>query len=217
VPDGIPATRIVRRVANESIKDSFAHLMRAETQSWRDYVSSGALGSPTLLMDIDILLQRDPTPLFDGSFDIGLTYTTEPTLHPFNAGAILIDPARREAAQSFFTVLDDYVADLVPDHQEWYGDQMALADYVGVDDVSDWRGVVDRTARGIRLRAFPADIWNASLALDDADRPVFARMADAGLVHFKGERKGLMLRYATEILGIRAHEDETVPGGWIFT
>jgi hypothetical protein len=216
VPDRIPANLIFRREAGESIKESFAHLMRAETRTWRAYIASDAVRGPTMLMDIDILLQKDPTPLFDGSFDIGLTYTKEPTLHSFNAGVILIDPIQRAAIRKFFTRLDDYVADLEPEYQEWYGDQMALVDVVGNDDVSGWRGVMDRETDDVRLRAYPAEDWNASLALDGANKPVFAPMPDAGLVHFKGDRKGLMLRYATEVLGITAREDAAAPGGWVF-
>jgi hypothetical protein len=217
MPDGIAATHVFRRTAGESIKESFTHLMRAETRTWCAYAESDLLRRPTVLMDVDILLQRSPAALFDGSFDIGLTYTKEPTLHPFNAGVILIDPRRRDPVQRFFATLDEYVADLAPDHQEWYGDQMALADAVGTDDVSGWQGAVDRAMNGMRLRAVPAVDWNASLALDADNKPLFAPMPGRGLVHFKGERKGLMLRYATEVLGIRAEEDASVPGGWRFT
>jgi hypothetical protein len=217
VPDGIPATHIFRRAAGESIKESFAHLMRAETQTWREYISSDALRGPTLLMDIDILVQRDPSGLFDGSFDIGLTYTNDATLHPFNAGVLLIDPTKRKSPiLNFFAMLDETVVDLVPEYQEWYGDQIALMQAVGADDVSTWRGVVDLENDGIALRLFPAEEWNASLALDAGNTPIFASMPEAGLVHFKGERKGLMLRYATEVLGIAAREDASAPGGWIF-
>ncbi len=218
VPDGIPANGIYRREAHESIKDSFTHLMRAETQTWREYVASDAVRGPTVLMDIDILLQRDPSGLFDGSFDIGLTYTKEPTLHPFNAGVLLIDPTLKPSpGVNFFAILDEYVADLVPEYQEWYGDQMALVEAVGTDDVANWQGIVTRENDAIRIRAFPAADWNASLALDADNKPVFAPIPNAGLVHFKGERKGLMLRYATEVLGITAREDANAPGGWVFT
>ena len=218
VPDGIPATHVFRRHAGESIKDSFTHLMRAETQTWRDYVSSETMRGPTVLMDIDILLQRSPAVLFDGGFDIGLTYTTDSTLHPFNAGVILIDPTTRKSpVMNFFTMLDEHVATLGAEHQEWYGDQMALAEIVGAGGVSNWRGVVDSETDGVRLRALPANDWNASLPLDSNDKAIFAALPDAGLVHFKGERKGLMLRYATEILALTAREDASVPGGWAVT
>jgi hypothetical protein len=218
IPDGIAATHIFRRHAGESIKESFVHLMRAETQTWREYVSSEALRGPTVLMDTDMLLQHDPAPLFDGAFDIGLTYTNDATLHPFNAGVILIDPRAHKAPMlNFFAQLDEYVATLGPEHQEWYGDQMGLAQAVGTDDASSWRGVVDRVNDGIAMRLFPAADWNASLALDADNKPIFTAMPDAGLVHFKGDRKGQMLRYATEVLGIGCREDASAPGGWAFT
>ena len=218
VPDGIGATHVFRRPANESIKDSFTHLMRAETQTWRDYIASDALRGRTVLMDIDMLLQHDPTPLFNGSFDIGLTYTNDATLHPFNAGVILIDPTlHKSPILNFFAQLDETVTDLAPEYQEWYGDQMALVQAVGTGDVARWRGVTDRTNDGINMRLFPATDWNASLALDADNKPIFAALPEAGLVHFKGERKGLMLRYATEVLGINAREDANAPGGWMFT
>jgi hypothetical protein len=218
IPDGIPATHIFRRSAGESIKASFVHLMRAETQTWREYVSSEAMRGPTVVMDIDILLQRSPAALFDGSFDIGLTYTNDATLHPFNAGVILIDPTAHKAPMlNFFAQLDEYVATLSAEHQEWYGDQMGLAQAVGTDNAVTWRGVVDRVNDGVALRLFPVADWNASLALDADNKPIFAAMPEAGLVHFKGDRKGLMLRYATEVLGIAAREDANAPGGWLFT
>ena len=217
IPDDIPATRIFRRAAGETVKESFAHLMRAETQTWRAYMASDLVRGPTLFMDIDILVQRSPFALFDGNFDLGLTYTTDMSRHAFNAGVMLVDPTRRDIVRGIFDRLDKLVEGYRAEHQEWYGDQMALEELVDAPDVTDWRGTLDRTAGDARLRLFPAHDWNASFALDDADKPIFAPLPDAGLVHFKGERKGLMLRYATEILGIDAKEDATVAGGWRFT
>ena len=214
VPDGLPCARVFRRAAGETIKESFATLMLAEALTWSAYVRSDAMRGPTVLMDVDMLMQRSPFALFDGGFDIGLTYTTEPSLHAFNAGVILIDPARRDRVVDFFARLAASVAAAPPDQREWYGDQIALARLMGAPDVARWTGVVDQATDGVRVRAWPADDWNASHALDGANKPVFAALPHAGLVHFKGERKGIMLRYATEVLGIPANEDAAQPGGW---
>ena len=66
-------------------------------------------------------------------------------------------------------------------------------------------------------RLLPAAEWNYSNPLDASDKPVFAPAPEAGIVHFKGERKALMLRYASEVLGLEITKDAASPGGWSVT
>ena len=218
VPGGLGCDLVFRRPSNRPIEASFDRLMAEETETWRAYEAAGHLSGPTLLIDADLMFQRDPFALFDGGFDVGLTYVTEAELHPFNSGVILIDPARRGVAGDYLAAIDALVAGYPPEHQSWYGDQMAIAALLGDPEFPPGTdAAMDRKADGIRYRLLPAGEWNYSAALDADDKPVFAPATDAGIVHFKGERKALMLRYASEVLGFEIKEDAASPGGWSVT
>ena len=98
VPGGLDCDLVFLRASNRPIEASFDRLMAEETETWRAYEAAGHLSGPTLLIDADLMFQRDPFALFDGGFDVGLTYVTGAELHPFNSGVILIDPTRRGVA-----------------------------------------------------------------------------------------------------------------------
>ena len=98
---------------------------------------------------------------------MGLTYVTGAELHPFNSGVILIDPGRGRVAQSYLAAIDALVAGYPPEHQSWYGDQMAIAALLGDPEFAPCTDeVMDREANGIRYRLLPAAEWNYSADLD---------------------------------------------------
>lgn len=218
VPDNLGCDLVFRRASPGPIEASFDQLMAEETATWCAYEAAGHLSGPTILVDADLMFQRDPFVLFNGGFDVGLTYVTRAELHPFNSGVILIDPARVGAARDYLAAIDDLVAGYAPEYRSWYGDQMAIAALLGNPEFADGTSnVMDREAGGIRYRLLPAADWNYSAALDANDKPVFAPAPEVGIVHFKGERKELMLRYASEVLGLEIAEDAAGPGGWRVT
>jgi hypothetical protein len=218
VPEALGCDLVFRRASSRSIEASFDQLMAEETATWRAYEAAGHMSGPTILIDADLMFQRDPFALFDGGFDVGLTYVTGAELHPFNSGVILMDPDRGGAARGTLAAIDDLVAGYAPEHRSWYGDQMALAALLGNPEFGHGTNdVMDREAGGVRYRLLPAEEWNYSAPLDANDKPVFAPAPDAGIVHFKGERKEYMLRYACEVLGLEIAEDAASPGGWRVT
>jgi hypothetical protein len=218
VPEALGCDLVFRRASSRSIEASFDQLMAEETATWRAYEAAGHMSGPTILIDADLMFQRDPFALFDGGFDVGLTYVTGAELHPFNSGVILMDPDRGGAARGTLAAIDDLVAGYAPEHRSWYGDQMALAALLGNPEFGHGTNdVMDREAGGVRYRLLPAEEWNYSAPLDANDKPVFAPAPDAGIVHFKGERKEYMLRYACEVLGMEIAEDAASPGGWRVT
>lgn len=218
VPSVLDCDLVFRRASPRPIEDSVKELMAEETATWCAYEAAGHLKGPTILIDADLIFQRDPFALFDGGFDVGLTYVTEAGLHPFNSGVILIDPARPGLAADYLTRIDDLVAGYGDAHRSWYGDQRAIAALLGDPKFPPGTNhIMDRKADGIRYRFIPAADWNYSEPLDANDRPVFAPAPAAGIVHFKGERKGVMARYATEVLGLEIAEDAANPGAWRVT
>ena len=218
VPETLGCDLVFRRASRRPIEASFDQLMAEETAPWRAYEAAGHLSGPTILVDADLMFQRDPFALFDGGFDVGLTYVTGAELHPFNSGVILIDSARVGVARDYLAAIDDLVDGYAPEHRSWYGDQMAISALLGNPEFGDGTGnVMDRAAGGVRYRLLPAADWNYSAALDANDKPVFEANGGAGIVHFKGERKAFMLRYASEVLGLEIAEDATGPGGWRVT
>jgi len=218
VPEALGCDLVFRRASSRSIEASFDQLMAEETATWRAYEAAGHMSGPTILIDADLMFQRDPFALFDGGFDVGLTYVTGAELHPFNSGVILMDPDRGGEARGTLAAIDDLVAGYAPEHRSWYGDQMALAALLGNPEFGHGTNdVMDREAGGVRYRLLPAEEWNYSAPLDANDKPVFAPAPDAGIVHFKGERKEYMLRYACEVLGLEIAEDAASPGGWRVT
>ncbi len=95
VPAKLNCDHIFRFQTDRSQKECFDRLMVEEVACWQTYFSSDLFAGPTVLIDVDLLVQKNPFPLFDAGFDIGLTYTDSPDLHTFNSGVILVDPARR--------------------------------------------------------------------------------------------------------------------------
>lgn len=215
VPDGLNCDRVFQVDSPKSRKECFETLMVEEVECWRDYFASDMFQGPTVLIDVDLLVQRSPFTLFDGSFDIGLTYTDDPTLHPFNSGVILVDPANPAVINHYFDRLVEIVGGYAPEFQEWYGDQMAISAMLDDPDHSTASpAVMDEAKDGIRYRMWPTAEWNYWLPVDGDGKPEFFAAPEPGILHFKGERKALMLRYAVEILGFEAQENLVAPGGW---
>ena len=215
VPDGLDCDQVFRHNTTRSQKECFERLMVEEVECWQAYFASDLFQEATVLIDVDLLVQKDPFDLFDGEFDIGLTYTDDPALHPFNSGVIFVDPSRPAVISRYFDRVVERVKSYGPEFQEWYGDQMAIAALLDDPDYSEASpAVIDQTKDDLNYRLWPTEQRNYSLPLDAENKPIFMVAAEPGVLHFKGARKGLMLRYAVEILGFDAVEDASVAGGW---
>jgi len=215
VPDGLNCDQVFRFKTDKSQKECFDRLMAERVECWQAYFSSSLFQGPTVLIDVDVLVQKNPFALFDGSFDLGLTYRDESSLHTFNGGVILVDSTRPKVIDHYFERFVETVNSYSSEYQGWYCDQMAIGEILGDPDYSSSAlAVMDEERDGVRYRLWPTQQWNYSLPLDGDNQPIFKATPDPGILHFKGERKALMLRYAVEILGIEATENAEAPGGW---
>lgn len=177
--------------------EEHSRLMTAELECWCQFTRHELFDQPTILIDPDLLVQRNLFDAFNEKFDVGLTWRIEPGIpHPINAGVILLDPTRRERVTDFFTALVERLQVLPPKFHQWYGDQEALTDLVGPELFQ--RGTPPRRIKVGRttVRLFSADTFNYSAPYGSEH----AHAPDAHIVHFKGKRKHAMAGYARDYL-----------------
>jgi len=191
---------------DELVRDDVntAQLMYERMRLQRAYIARVG-GANVIFLDTDVLINRDPSDLFDGSFDIGLLWRTDFPDSPFLGGAILA--CANAAALRFYDLaleayheLESFPAVQVrhPDGiRRWWGDQYALAAVV------DWGRFARRTSDRIQVEGttirFLAEreycrvpSSKAPADLIDLRRPY--------LLHFKGNRKGALEKMATRLL-----------------
>jgi len=149
-----------------------------------------------------ILLTRDFSAAFDGSFDVGLTYRNGPSLSamPVNEGIIVGAQGNAPALKTFFDdVLDIYewlAAAPSPsarygfDIRNWRGGQLSLAGLI------DWTVPPQASAKvvinKVRYKFLPCFDFNYTVTPSDPPQFLATRWA----IHFKGAKaKGLMAPY----------------------
>jgi hypothetical protein len=175
-------------------------LMYSRMCAYHDLVASGRVGGPVLFLDTDVCIGRDFGALFDGGFDVGLTYRSSPSFAhmPVNEGVMLgASGASPQLAAFFGTCLDlyDWLADqpFVSerygfDVRNWRGGQLALAAFV------DWTvppfAAADRSIAGIRCRFLPCEAYNRPVKASDD----LAALGDRWALHFKGPKAKTLMR-----------------------
>lgn len=111
---------------------------------------------------------------------------------PFNYGVLgaVAGPATIEA----FIWLRSRILQMAPKNQDWYGNQLALADLLGAPRGEAWtariRWALMDEGTELRVLPLPCEEWNFSP--DSADQDV----ANKGILHMKGNRKDLMQHYS---------------------
>lgn len=165
-------------------------------------------GDQVLFLDADIVM-RKPFP-FALLPDLYVTFRNEVTyleggevkeadpdmvmLQPYNYGVVGCH-VRPQILEAFYW-LRARVLGMTTRNQMWFGNQLALAELVGVAPKEEQDKLVrvrwSPLDRGTELcvRQLPCTMWNYSP--NSADEDVSAK----GILHLKGERKDLMKRYA---------------------
>jgi hypothetical protein len=159
------------------------------------YVSSGFFDQPTAFLDSDAFLNQDIRHIFDGDWDVGLTYRHNMgASHALNEGVIFANNKRPDAVRSFFRAyLDTYHAaledaDLVAKYgnlKRWRGGQLSLnrlACPQGLPTALDYQEIA-----GARVAYFPCFKWN--YPVDAVDHRLWDTKA---VLHLKGARKHLL-------------------------
>lgn len=164
------------------------------------YLEQRDPGRVSVLIDSDVVINREPSDIFSETFDVGLTWRPEFADAPFNGGVLFIGRGRGGAGffHQAIACYDALAADatlmaLYPkDLRAWWGDQFAIAATVG------YHAYATRQADGIeidglRARLFPCRDYNFTIETNsNYTRDELARKY---FVHFKGNRKSLQARY----------------------
>jgi hypothetical protein len=193
-PEGIGAHEIIRLALDKSA------LMYERMRLQLAYLQARPDGRASVLMDTDVVINRDPAGIFNQEFDIGLTWRTGFPDAPFNGGLIFVGPGRQ--GMSFFTDAIACYDNLAAARglaeffngslKAWWGDQFALAALAG------YREFGQRLSDGVLVNEvvvayLPCDQFNTTLdpginyELDDLRRKY--------AIHFKGNRKGMLTEY----------------------
>jgi hypothetical protein len=150
---------------------------------------------PIAFLDSDAFLNQSIDHIFDGDWDVGLTYRHNMgASHALNEGVIFANNRRPAAVRSFFRAyLDTYHAaledaDLVAKYgnlKRWRGGQLSLnrlACPQGLPSALDYREIA-----GARVAYFPCFKWN--YPVDAVDHRLWDTKA---VLHLKGARKHLL-------------------------
>jgi hypothetical protein len=160
------------------------------------FVSSDLFATePTVFLDSDAFLNADIRHIFDGDWDIGVTYRhSMGASHALNEGVIFANNKRPDAVRSFFRAyLDTYHAvledaDLVAKYgnlRRWRGGQLSLnrlACPQGLPTALDYQEIA-----GARVSYWPCFKWN--YPVDAVDHRLWDTKA---VLHLKGARKHLL-------------------------
>lgn len=115
---------------------------------WADIVDK--TDEPMILMDCDTLVLRDPSPVFDMSFDVAVT--ARPGRMPVNAGVVYVRPNERSRAffRQWVRINDDLFTSSRPDIDRWGGiNQAALV------------SAMDAAVNVARVARIPCAKWNS--------------------------------------------------------
>lgn len=193
-PDDIGADEI-RRFPIDS-----AAIMYERARAQVAYLESLADDRACVLMDSDIVVNRDPVEAFQLDFDVGLTWRSGFPDAPFNGGLILIADVRK--GRAFMTRALDCYARLAVDRRlsglfdrslkGWWGDQYALAILVGYRPFGQRTGNA-MSIDGIRTGFLPCTDYNVTL--EPNQKYGRDEMRQKYFVHFKGNRKAMLGEY----------------------
>lgn len=154
-------------------------LMPAFFEGQAQFLASwAARGRNVILVGADCLVNRDPAPLFDGSFDIMVT-SRQHERWPINTGAVYIHASTVARMAAMYGRMAKRCG-----HQ-WGDDQIEIARMLGPVPVSHG----DYHSAGLRVRFAPMKRFN--------DTPkALEQVSDAYIVHFKGPRKHMVADWA---------------------
>lgn len=161
----------------------------------RQFLESSPFNENIVLLDSDMLIQSNLNHVFSESFDVAMTYRDKNQLLgkrvdlAINGGILFFKEGAQERALSFFSDLLTLFEEKynTPDLW-WWGEQHALMDYVGNENLPD-SGIAYLHKNSIKIGLFPGIIYNYSPEAEEVDRGL---LADKHILHFKGKRKSLM-------------------------
>jgi len=159
------------------LKYDGVHLMTFRLRHFAQLDSCDAI-----MLDTDVVVQKDLSPIFALEFDVALTRRDDaipdPTgqdvsaLMPYNTGVMV----SRASGWDFWRNASAYCEMLPAEHREWWGDQLSVQAMAQICP--------------LRLRELPCAVYNYTPTSEAED------VADRFVVHYKGKRKQWMLSRA---------------------
>lgn len=160
-----------------------------------------------LFLDSDILLNAPLESVLQESFDLAFTYRDHPR-HPINGGLIFAKLSKPDRVAEFFDEVLRTYRDRYAAASSWFGDQDAILDVLGRDQVATRKNDM-LTINECIVRLLPCDTYNYSPApLRNAIR---TPLRDRLVLHFKGERKPLMSMFWNAYLLLK---EDRRPANW---
>lgn len=145
-----------------------------------------AFNRPGAYLDTDLIVQRDLSPIMALDFDVALAKTwvivrdpkgtnlTE--IMPYNGGVVFVKHPE------FWPHVVEQIEAMPEKHQNWYGDQFALAEL----------------AKQYYTLELPNKLYNYTPKIHEYESG--ADLSDKWILHFKGGRKDWMKKYGNELL-----------------
>lgn len=166
-------------------------LMRDRMACQIQFLAEDRLDTPIVFLDSDILINAPLDSVFEGDFDVGLTWRSMERM-PFNGGVLFINNQRKGPAENFLRSVYELYQRRHPHRAKWFGDQTAIYEYLGIslDDIS--RSPTFEKD-GCRFAFFPCENYNYSPENGVAE--IVKPLQDKVILHFKGARKPLMTHY----------------------
>jgi len=190
--------RLNVKFERHNAKVAMKELMYRRLLAQYDYLKKDSFSQPIMMLDSDILINKNFDRVFEKDFDVALTWRDDPKGMPINGGVIFINNKRPKAVLEFFSGWLDVYREKFPEDMRWFGDQKALAKmlkkYISLEEM---RGAVGREkvvdVGQAKVLFLSCDDYNFSP--DNNLSSVSRFYQDKYLLHFKGERKALMLMY----------------------
>lgn len=169
-----------------------SRMMLERTLCQARFVETFGFESPLILLDSDMLLNRDISDILSQDFDVAVTWRKSNNM-PINGGLIILNNKRPEIVRAFFSrFVKIYLDRYADENAKWYGDQLALKDCIGLDHRQMAKSPM-QTIDGCKILFLPCDIFNFSP--DNSENAIAVRDPRIAVMHFKGERKHLMDLY----------------------
>jgi hypothetical protein len=163
------------------------HIMLDRMRAQTEFAQSYDFSRPVILLDTDIIINRQLDELLAQDFDVGLTWRDEKM--PINGGVIILNNRRPDAVRQFLTQVYKIYTELYAEQGKWFGDQLALHKYLNLN-IQDMKNCPTVEVDGVRILFLPCETYNFSPENDITS--IQTGLQDKLLLHFKGPRKLLM-------------------------
>ncbi|MBI3252512.1 MAG: hypothetical protein HYZ52_04260 [Candidatus Omnitrophica bacterium] len=145
-------------------------------------------------LDSDMLVNADLNEVMNGNFDLALTYRHRDEESKrrellINGGVILVKGTGLPSALAFLEKVRDTYRLRHADKLGWWGDQYALIDVVGAENIPAG-GEKNLTLDGVNLRLLPCETYNFS---PGKGLPLESELKNKKIIHFKGRTKKWIL------------------------